>query len=262
MARSLIGGLIDDGIKPQLITVGEPDVNRREKLMNDFGVMAFADNLSAISKSDILIFAVKPQNMKAAVLPLAERLSVKKPLLISIAAGIPISTLKSWLGGDPAMIRAMPNTPALINAGITAIFTNPQVSPEQRNHAEFIMRAVGKVVWVKDEALMDAVTAISGTGPAYFFYFMETLEQAAIEEGLDENLARLLTLETALGSARLAIETMVSPSELRRQVTSPGGTTEAAIRVLDHAGTSHILKRAVTAARKRSVELANLLDPD
>ena len=256
MARSLIGGLIDDGMKPQFVTVSEPDTSRRKELTNDFGVTALADNVAAVNESDIVIFAVKPQVMKTAVLPLAEGLSEKKPLLISIAAGIPISSLESWAGDDLAMIRAMPNTPALINAGITALFANSRVLPEQRNQAESILRAVGKVVWVEEETLMDTVTAVSGSGPAYFFYFMEALEQAAIEEGLDENTSRLLTLETALGASRLAIETTASPSELRGQVTSPGGTTEAAIQVLEQAGMSQILKLAVTAARKRSADLA------
>jgi len=256
MARSLIGGLIDDGVKPQFITVAEPDASRREELTNHFGVNVLADNVAAVNESDIVIFAVKPQVMKTAVLALAERLSEKKPLLISIAAGIPNSSLESWAGDDLAMIRAMPNTPALINAGITALFANSRVLPEQRDQVESIMCAVGKVVWVEDETLMDAVTAVSGSGPAYFFYFMEALEQAAIDEGLDGETARLLTLETALGAARLAIETTKSPLELRGQVTSPGGTTEAAIQILEHAGMSQILKLAVTAARKRSADLA------
>ena len=260
MARSLIGGLIDDGMKPQFVTVSEPDTSRRKALTNDFGVTALSDNVAVVNESDIVIFAVKPQVMKTAVLPLAERLSEKKPLLISIAAGIPISSLESWVGDNLAMIRAMPNTPALINTGITALFANSRVLPEQRNQAESILRAVGKVVWVEEETLMDTVTAVSGSGPAYFFYFMESLEQAAIEEGLDENTSRLLTLETALGAARLAIETTKSPSELRGQVTSPGGTTEAAIQVLDCSGMSQILKRAVTAARKRSADLAAASD--
>ena len=256
MARSLIGGLIDDGMKPQFITVGEPDASRREKLKNDLGVMAFADNVAAFNKSDIVIFAVKPQVMKTAVVALTDGLSERKPLLISIAAGIQISSLESWVGGDLAIVRAMPNTPALINMGITALFANSRVSPEQHNQAKSILRAVGKVVWVEEETLMDTVTAVSGSGPAYFFYFLEALEQAAIEEGLDENTARLLTLETALGAARLAIETTISLSDLRDQVTSPGGTTEAAIQVLEQSGMSQILKRAVTAARRRSVDLA------
>jgi pyrroline-5-carboxylate reductase len=257
MARSLIGGLIDDGMNPRFITVGEPDASRREKLANNFGVTALADNVAAVNESDIVIVAVKPQVMKTVVLLLKEGLSKRKPFLISIAAGIPISSLESWAGDDLAMIRAMPNTPALVNAGITALFANSRVLPKQRNQAEHIMSAVGKVVWVEDETLMDAVTAVSGSGPAYFFYFMEVLEQAAIEEGLDQNTARLLTLETALGAARLAIETMKSPSELRGQVTSPGGTTEAAIQVLSCSGIDRILKLAVTAARKRSSDLAN-----
>ena len=256
MARSLIGGLINDGVKPQFITVAEPDASRREELTNHFGVNVLADNVAAVNESDIVIFAVKPQVMKTAVLPIAEELSAKKPLLISIAAGIPISSLESWAGGDLAMVRAMPNTPALINASITALFASPQVLPKHRNQAESILQAVGNAVWVEDEALMDTVTAVSGSGPAYFFYFMEALEQAAIEEGLDGKTARLLTLETALGAARLAIETEKSPSELRDQVTSPGGTTEAAIQVFEHAATKQIFKHAVTAARKRSADLA------
>jgi pyrroline-5-carboxylate reductase len=262
MARSLIGGLIDDGMKPQCITVGEPDAGRREQLANDFGVTGLAENAAAINTSDIVIFAVKPQVMKTAVLPLVGRLSKKNPLLISIAAGIPISSLESWVGNDLAMVRAMPNTPALINAGITALFANSQVLPVQRDHAESILTSVGKVVWVEDETLIDTVTAVSGSGPAYFFYFMEALEQAAIEEGLDQETARLLILETALGATRLAIETKKSLLELRGQVTSPGGTTESAIQVLEHANTRQILKRAVTAARKRSADLANSSDTD
>ena len=256
MARSLIGGLINDGMKPQFITVGEPDASRRKALSNHLGVTALANNGRAVNKSDIVIFAVKPQVMKTAVLPLAEGLSANKPLLLSIAAGISISSLESWVGDDLAIVRAMPNIPALVNAGITALFANPRVLLKQRNQAASIMRAVGKTVWVEDEMLMDTVTAVSGSGPAYFFYFMEALEQAAIEEGLDKETARLLTLETALGAARLAIETAASPSELRSQVTSPGGTTEAAIQVLKRADISQILKHAVTAARKRSTHLA------
>ena len=256
MARSLITGLINDGMKPQFITVGEPDASRREALTNYLGVTALANNERAVNESDIVIFAVKPQVMKTAVLPLAEGLSANKPLLLSIAAGISISSLESWVGGDLAIVRAMPNIPALVNAGITALFANPQVLLKQRNQAASIMRAVGKAVWVEDEMLMDTVTAVSGSGPAYFFYFMEALEQAAIEEGLDEETARLLTLETALGAARLAIETTESPSELRNQVTSPGGTTEAAIQVLEHAGINQIFRNAVNAARERSADLS------
>ena len=175
MARSLIGGLIDNGMKPQFITVGEPDAGRREELTNDFGVTGLADNIAATKKSDIVILAVKPQVMKTAVLPLVGELSGNKPLLISIAAGISISNIESWVGDDLAIVRAMPNTPALINAGITALFANSRVLPEQRDHAETILRAVGKVLWFEDETLMDAVTAVSGSGPAYFFYFMEAL---------------------------------------------------------------------------------------
>ncbi len=257
MATCLIGGLIDDGMKPQFITVSEPDSARREKLTNHFGVTVLSDNVAAVKESGIVIFAVKPQVMKAVVLPLAKGLSNKKHLLISIAAGISISSLELWAGDALPIVRAMPNTPALISTGITALVANSRVSLEQRNKAESIMCAVGKVVWIKEETLMDTVTAVSGSGPAYFFYLMEALEQAAIDEGLDEYTARLLALETALGAARLAIETKKSPLELRDQVTSPGGTTEAALQVLEQAGMSQVFKTAVTAARKRSADLAN-----
>lgn len=256
MARGLIGGLIDDNIDPLRIKIGEPDAKRRKELTNCFRVTALADNKAAAEESDIVILAVKPQVMRSVILALAKVLSKKQPLLISIAAGITITSLESWVGGNPAVVRAMPNTPALINSGITALFANPQVSPKQRDLSQSMMRSVGKTLWVEDEALIDTVTSVSGSGPAYFFYLIEALEQAAIDGGLNEDTARLLTLETALGAARLALESNHSPSELRKQVTSPGGTTQAAIQVLDHAGATDILKRAVNAARKRSAELA------
>ena len=259
MARSLIAGLIKAGTEPNYITVGEPDAMLRDELTNHFEVAAFSDNITAAKSADIIILAVKPQVMETALVPLGSILPEKKPLLISIAAGINTATLQSWAGSNLGVVRVMPNTPALVNSGISALFANLFSTPAQHNEAEFIMSAVGTVVWVEHEALMDTVTSVSGSGPAYFFYLMEALEQAAIDGGIDSDTARILTLETALGAARLALESGTPPIELRKQVTSRGGTTEAAIHVLDDARTAEIIKRAVAAARNRSVELNTVI---
>ncbi|MBU36818.1 MAG: pyrroline-5-carboxylate reductase [Anaerolineaceae bacterium] len=262
MAHSLIGGLINAGTSPGNLTVGEPQSALRDRLADRFGVTVFSDNTSAIKDADVVILAVKPQVMRDALRPLAQTLTENTPLLISIAAGINVASLESWAGGNHAVVRVMPNTPALVSAGISALFANDRVTPAQKNLGESIMRAVGTAVWIGEESLMDTVTAVSGSGPAYFFYLMEALEQAAVEEGLDPKTARLLTLETAFGAARLALESSETPAMLRQRVTSPGGTTEAAIRVLDKTCTNDAVNRAVSAARKRSYELATALESD
>ena len=262
MARSLIGGLIGAGTAAENISVGEPLTELRESLAQDFGIKALAENESAIKHANVIVLAVKPQVMRDALRPLAQTLTENTPLLISIAAGINVASLESWAGGNHAVVRVMPNTPALVSAGISALFANDRVTPAQKNLGESIMRAVGTAVWIGEESLMDTVTAVSGSGPAYFFYLMEALEQAAVEEGLDPKTARLLTLETAFGAARLALESSETPAMLRQRVTSPGGTTEAAIRVLDKTCTNDAVNRAVSAARKRSYELATALESD
>jgi pyrroline-5-carboxylate reductase len=256
MARSLIGGLVSAGTPPQKIIVAEPQAALREALCDQFGVRAFAENIPAVERADVVILAVKPQVMREALTPLAPTVCRDQPLLISIAAGITVESIEAWVGGNLALVRVMPNMPALVSAGISALFANDRVTATQRGLAESIMRAVGTTVWVKDESLMDTVTAISGSGPAYFFYLMEAIEQAATKEGLDPDTARLLTLETAFGAARLALNSTETPGELRVRVTSPGGTTEAAIHVLDEASMNEVIKGAVSAAKKRSTELA------
>jgi len=255
MTRCLIGGLIDNGIDAHCIAVGEPNKLRREQLRSKFGVSAMADNVSAIIESTVIILAVKPQVMKAAVSSISQISSNNKPLIISIAAGISVANLERWGLSNLSIVRAMPNTPALVRAGITTLFSNSSVLPNQHNQAESILNSVGKTAWVKKESLINMVTAISGSGPAYFLYLMEALEQAAIEGGLDRKIARLLTIETILGTARLAQYTDTPLADLRKQVTSPGGTTEAAIAILDGASVQKLFKKAINTARERAIDL-------
>jgi pyrroline-5-carboxylate reductase len=262
MARSLIGGMIATGISNQDISVSEPKADLREKLNEDFGVSASEDNASAVMGADVVVLAVKPQVLQEVVTPLGNLIAETRPLLISVAAGVTSSSIERWVGGRPALIRVMPNTPALIGAGISALYANSNVSDDHRALAEKIVTAVGKTIWIEEESLMDAVTAVSGSGPAYFFYVMQAIHDAAVREGLDAKTARLLSLETALGAARLAVESTEDPGTLQKQVTSPGGTTEAAIRVLNDSGVGDALQRAVSAARARGGELAKLLDQD
>jgi len=260
MARSLIGGMIATGISNQNISVSEPRADLRKKLNEDFGVNASEENAPVAKGADVVVLAVKPQILQEVVTPLGSLVAEARPLLISVAAGVTSLSIERWVGGGPALIRVMPNTPALIGAGISALYANRNVSDDQRALAEKIMAAVGKTTWIKEETLMDAVTAVSGSGPAYFFYVMQAIHDAAVREGLDTQTARLLTLETALGAARLAVESTEDPGSLQKQVTSPGGTTEAAINVLNNSGVRDALQRAVSAARARGGELAELLD--
>ena len=260
MARSLIGGLVATGMSNKDISVSEPRADLRKKLNEDFGVNALEENSSAAMGADVVVLAVKPQILQEVVIPLDNLIAETRPLFISVAAGVTSSSIERWVGGQPALIRVMPNTPALIGAGISALYANSNVSDDQRALAEKIMAAVGKTIWIKEETLMDAVTAVSGSGPAYFFYVMQAIHDAAVREGLDAQTARLLSLETALGAARLALASTEDPGNLQAQVTSPGGTTEAAIRVLNDSGVGDALQRAVSAARARGGELAELLD--
>ena len=262
MAHSLIGGLVATGMSNKDISVSEPKADLREKLSKNFGVNTLEENASAVMGANVIVLAVKPQILQEVVTPLGALVAEARPLLISVAAGVTCSSIERWVGGNPALIRVMPNTPALIGAGISALYANSNVSDDQRALAEKIMAAVGKTIWIKEETLMDAVTAVSGSGPAYFFYVMQAIHDAAVREGLDAETARLLSLETALGAARLAVESMEEPGSLQKQVTSPGGTTEAAIKVFDDAGVRDTLRQAVSAARARGGELAKLLDRD
>lgn len=262
MARSLVGGLVAAGTPRGTISVSEPQPELRNNLQEDFGINIHADNISAATGARVIVLAVKPQILQEVVVPLGRLVTEQQPLLVSVAAGVTAPSIERWAGGRPALVRVMPNTPALVGAGISALYANENVDEDQCKLAETIMSAVGKTVWIQDESLMDTVTAVSGSGPAYFFYVMQAINDAAVSDGLDTETARLLTLETALGAARLALESAEDPGSLQKRVTSPGGTTEAAINVLNSSGVSDAFQNAVSAARARGGELAKLLDKD
>lgn len=258
MARSLASGLIKNGWDKTLVVASDPDPNQRQSIQTILGIRAYADNKEVAAHADILVLAIKPQILVEVAKALAPEVQRKKPLIISIAAGVRSADIDRWLGGGLAIIRAMPNTAALIGSGATGLYATAEAGKTMRDQAESILRAVGVTVWLKDENLMDVVTALSGSGPAYFFLVMEALEEAAIAAGLDAQQARLLTLETAYGAAKMALEGHEEPALLRRRVTSPGGTTEQAVKVLEQGGTRALFDRAVKAAVARGRELADL----
>jgi pyrroline-5-carboxylate reductase len=259
MALSLIGGLVSGNCPGGNISVSDPDSERLKLLQDQFGVKTFvADNCNAVVDADIVLLAVKPQQLAAVATEIASSLT-NKSLLISIAAGVREPDLQRWLGGGHAIVRTMPNTPSLLQSGATALYANSEVTENQRNLAESIMRAVGVTAWLDDESQLDAVTAISGSGPAYFFLLMEAMERTGVELGLSAESARLLTLQTAFGAAKMALELPKSSSELRQQVTSPGGTTEQAILTFQQGEFENLVKDAVSAAHKRSIELGDIL---
>ena len=260
MAGALLHGLIEDGTPPARLLVAEPDAERRQRLAERFGIAVTADNAEVAANADLVVLAVKPQVLEAVARALAPHLEPRRPLCLSIAAGVRHGTLSQWLGGEVPLVRAMPNTPAMLRAGATGLYAPPEVSEAHRAAAEHVMRAVGLVIWVDDEALMDAVTAVSGSGPAYFFLFMEAMEAAARELGLDGDQARLLVRQTALGATRMALESELDLPDLRLGVTSPGGTTERAIAAFEAGDLRGLVKRALTAARDRSLELSRQLE--
>jgi pyrroline-5-carboxylate reductase len=258
MARSLAGGLARNGWPRDRIALSDPDHTQRAAVTQSLGLTVHDNNLEVARQADILVFAVKPQLLAQVATELAVTVQQKKPLVISIAAGVRSADIERWLGGNIPIVRAMPNTPALIGSGAAGLYGNARVTETQHDQAESILRAVGATVWVTDEQLIDVVTALSGSGPAYFFLVMEALEEAAIKAGLDPTHARLLTLETAVGAAKMALEGSEEPALLRKRVTSPGGTTEAAINVMEQSGLRRILGEAVAAATRRAHELGDL----
>jgi len=258
MAGSLIGGLLHQGLSATHIHVADPNASQLERLCQQFITLhTYADNLSAVRDVQVVVFAVKPQVFRDAARPLAVTLAKNRPLIISIAAGIPEKNIRRWLGYDAAIVRVVPNTPALIGAGAAALYANPIVSSAQRALAKDIFEAVGLALWFDDEVHMDAVTAVSGSGPAYFFLIMEIMEAVARELGLPADVARQLVQQTAYGAARMALESQDGPAALRKQVTSPGGTTAAALKILEAGKLREIFLNALTAARDRGVELSN-----
>ena len=262
MAYSLIGGLVAGNCPGSNIHVADPNTEALEAMQQQFGILPFpADNPGAITEVDAIVLAVKPQILAEVAKEVGEALqnSTAAPLIISIAAGIRSSDIERWLGGTQAIVRTMPNTPSLLQCGATGMFANTQVTDLQKNLAESILRAVGTTVWLDEEAQLDAVTALSGSGPAYFFLFMEAMEAAGEELGLPQETARMLTLQTAFGAAKMALERPESSAELRKKVTSPNGTTEAAIGSFQQQGLEKIVGKAMEAAHNRSIELADEL---
>ncbi len=260
MAKALIGGLRRQGYSAPGIQVVEPLAENREKLSEEFSVRCVEKLDAAALNCEVLVLAVKPQQMREAVAPLSGKLS--RQLVISIAAGLRLKDISRWLGGYRQLVRSMPNTPALIGAAISGLFADESVDHEGRDKAEKILRAVGNTLWLAEEAEMDAVTAVSGSGPAYVFYFIEALQQAAVELGFDESEARVLAIETFVGAARLAEQTPEPLSVLRERVTSKGGTTAAALDSFNASGISAAIVSGVRAADARSRELGDMLGQD
>jgi pyrroline-5-carboxylate reductase len=257
MARALIGGLMARGTPAALISVGEPFETARESLAQEFKVRVSADNRSAIEGCALIILAVKPQEAGKVLQPLAPQLQSARPVLLSVAAGIRIASLSAWAGAGVPVIRTMPNRPALIGAGVTGLYAAAGVSAEQRGLAEQTLQAVGQAVWVEHEADLDVVTALSGSGPAYFFLLAELMMQAAVAQGLAPEAARRLALGTLHGAGALAMASDGDLARLRQAVTSRGGTTEAALGVFAGADLTGIVARALQAATRRSRELAD-----
>jgi len=257
MARALIGGLLAAGRDPASIRASDPLPEARRSLESAFpGIAVHADNVAAVHDAGSWVLAVKPQQMREVALDLAPLAAAGRPLVVSIAAGIRVADLAAWLGPDVPVVRTMPNRPALLRCGVTALFAGESVTPSQRRRAGEILDAVGAQVWLEDESLMDVVTAVSGSGPAYVFLLIEMLEAAATAGGIDPLHARRLAVETVHGAARMAREMGEDPAELREQVTSRGGTTAAALAVLDRAGIRDTFASAVRAAALRSRELS------
>jgi pyrroline-5-carboxylate reductase len=260
MASSLINGLIASGHDSKQIWVSDINTDALNTLKEQLNVNTSANNDDVINAVDVVVLAVKPQILSAVAQSAAPLIQQKKSLVVSIAAGINQNSLSHWLGSDTAIVRCMPNTPALVLTGATALHANGKVTAEQRDLAENILRSVGIALWVENEAELDAVTAVSGSGPAYYFLLMEAMEKTALELGLSQETARLLVQQTALGAAKIALESDESPEQLRKRVTSPGGTTQRAIETFEQGGFADLVSKALHAARDRSIEMSKQLE--
>ncbi len=259
MAMSLVTGLVQSGHSADMIWVSDINEEALQTLKDTLNVNVTTDNQQLVEQVDVLVLAVKPQVLKGVCQAVSDSVRKRSVLVVSIAAGISQASLSQWLGQDVAIVRCMPNTPAVVLTAATALHANAYVDETQKQWAENILRAVGLTLWVEYEAELDAVTAVSGSGPAYYFLMMEAMERAAIELGLQPQTARLLVQQTALGAAKLALEAEESPEELRQRVTSPGGTTEKAVDVFLQGDFIALVSRALHAARDRSIELSKEL---
>ena len=260
MAASLIGGLLEAGHARANLIVFEPHQPRAKQLKQTWQIELGADNADVITQSDVVVLAVKPQILQPVLQPLATVFAARRPLIISVVAGIRATSITKWLDFDHAIVRVMPNTPALIGAGASGLYANSQVSAEQRSIAANLLNSVGTSAWLPNEADIDSITALSGSGPAYFMVFIQSLINAAIEAGIEANTAKTLAVQTALGSAQLIAQSEDDLARLIEQVTSPNGTTQAALQAFADAGLAHTVQQAFTAAKQRSEQLANELD--
>jgi pyrroline-5-carboxylate reductase len=257
MAASLIGGLRAKGLEAAQIRASDPGEETRTRVSAEHGIETFADNAQAIDGADVVVLAVKPQAMKAVCEALRPSLKPDQ-LVVSIAAGITCASMNNWLGAQP-IVRCMPNTPALLRQGVSGLFATAEVTAEQRQQAQELLSAVGIALWLNEEQQLDAVTAVSGSGPAYFFLLIEAMTAAGVKLGLPADIAAQLTLQTALGAAHMAVSSDVDAAELRRRVTSPAGTTEAAIKSFQANGFEALVEKALGAAAHRSAEMAEQL---
>ncbi|MGF6110877.1 pyrroline-5-carboxylate reductase [Pseudomonas frederiksbergensis] len=257
MAASLIGGLRAKGLDAAHIRASDPGAETRARVAAEHGIEVFADNADAIQDADVIVLAVKPQAMKAVCEAIRPSLKPNQ-LVVSIAAGITCASMNNWLGAQP-IVRCMPNTPALLRQGVSGLFATAEVNAEQRQQAQELLSAVGLALWLDEEQQLDAVTAVSGSGPAYFFLLIEAMTAAGVKLGLPADIAAQLTVQTALGAAHMAVASDVDAAELRRRVTSPAGTTEAAIKSFQAGGFETLVETALGAAAHRSAEMAEQL---
>lgn len=259
MASAIIGGLIESGVSPLDITATAPNESELASLHQRLGINTQTDNNAAVEKADVVVLAVKPQIMRNVCNALRESIQQQAPLIISIAAGLDADTIDQWLGGKNALVRCMPNTPSLVGIGASGLYANAAVSDAQRRLATQLMEAVGIVEWVEEEPLLDAVTAVSGSAPAYFFLMFEAMEEAAVKLGLPAATARRLAIQTALGAATMAKQSDKDPATLKQNVMSPGGTTERAIQHMENAQLRSIIADAMQACAERADAMAKEL---
>ncbi|MEQ6886255.1 pyrroline-5-carboxylate reductase [Salicola sp. Rm-C-2C1-2] len=259
MARAILGGLVANGYDPTRIWASAPEDSHLQGLRDDFGIYTTTDNRHCASQADILILAVKPQVMAQACQDIASVVRNTRPLAVSIAAGLDSETISGWLGGDVPVVRCMPNTPSLVGKGASALYATESVSRKQREAVTSIFSSIGLGVWLEEEQQMHAVTALSGSGPAYCYLLVESMETAAVDAGVPPETARQLAIQTMAGAAQMCSQGDEAPDQLRRNVMSPGGTTEQAVEALESGGLRGIVAKAFNAAKTRSAELSEQL---
>ncbi|WP_336367375.1 pyrroline-5-carboxylate reductase [Marinobacter sp. C2H3] len=259
MASAIIGGMLDKGYKPENLWVSAPEDSHLQALRKRYGVSVTTDNRYCAEQADMVILAVKPQVMADVCRDIAPVVQNTRPLMVSIAAGLTTDTLDEWLGGGLPLVRVMPNTPSLVGKGAAGLFANAQVKDKQKAMVQSVFESIGSALWVDDEALLHSVTALSGSGPAYFFLMLEALESAATDAGIEASTARALAIQTMAGAAEMAARSEHDPAQLKRNVMSPGGTTEAAIHTFEDGGLRELVNKAYKAAFDRSHVMAKEL---